>query len=67
MPVAEIIEGAAAGIKALVDLYDQYEAGQVVLSQTDLAQIKATLATSQALTAKLAPQVDAALDAASKR
>lgn len=67
MPVTEIITAAEAGIKALIDLYGQYEAGQAVLNQTDLAQIKATLAAAQALTDQLQPKVDAALDAASKR
>lgn len=67
MGVAEIIQIAQAGIKGLTDLYAAYEAGKAVLSETDLAKIKATLAQAQALTNELAPKVDAALDAASKR
>lgn len=67
MDVLTIINAASAGVKALVDLYAEYEAGKVVLSETDLAKIKATLADAQALTAELAPKVDAVLDAASKR
>lgn len=62
-----IVNAAVAGIKALADLYAEYEAGRVVLSETDLAKIKASLAQSQAITAELAPKVDAVLDAASKR
>lgn len=67
MPVAEIIAGAEAGIKALIDLYAEYEAGKVVLAETDLTKIKATLAAARALTAELAPKVDAALAAAAER
>lgn len=61
-----IISTLEAAVKAGIDLYNEYEAGRVVLSETDLTKIKAALASSQALTAALAPKVDAALDAAAK-
>lgn len=43
-----------------------YEDSKSTLSETDIATIKAHLAAAQAATAAYRPQVDAALDAASK-
>lgn len=62
-----IITALEAAVKAGMDLYNEYEAGNVIINETDLTKIKASLAAAQELTKQLQPKVDAALDAASKR
>lgn len=62
-----VIATATAAIQALNTLYQDYQAGRVVLSETDAAAVHAALMQAEAATAALRPLVDAALDAASKQ
>lgn len=62
-----IIAGLTAATKAAMELYQQYEAGKVVLSQQDAQLVHEALVNAEAATALLRVQVDAALDAAANR
>lgn len=50
-----------------MELYADYQAGRVVLAASDAKAVHAALLDAIAATDALRPQVDAALDAASKR
>lgn len=64
MGVEEIIEFIEIGAKLISIGSNAYNAIQSTLSETDLQKIQAALAASQAATALIRPQVDAALDEA---
>lgn len=61
--IVNLIELAAKLVQSGIDLYNN---SQSVLSETDIAKIKATLAEVQKATAEFRPLVDAALDDAAK-
>ncbi len=61
--IAQLIEALASVAQEGMALYTN---GKTVLSETDLQVIHAALLKAEAATAALRPQVDAALDAASK-
>lgn len=67
LEAAQIIATATAAIQALKTLYDDYQAGKVALSETQVAQVHQNLLDAEAATASLRPVVDAALEAASKQ
>lgn len=62
-----VIEGLTEAAKLANTLTAKWQAGEVVLSETDVAAVHEALLQAEAATAALRPQVDAALDAASKR
>lgn len=62
-----VIQGLTAAIQLAQQLYQDYEAGKVVLSATDAQAIKDQLAQAKAISDQITPIVDAALDAASKQ
>lgn len=62
-----VIEGLTEAAKLANTLIAKWQAGEVVLSETDVAAVHEALLQAEAATAALRPQVDAALDAASKR
>ena len=62
-----IIQGLTAAIQAAQTLYADYQAGKVVLSNSDAAAVHQALLDAEAATAALRVQVDDALDAASKQ
>ena len=62
-----IITTAEAAIKLLMDLYGDYQAGKVILSETDAKAAHDALVKAQQTTANLRPLVDAALAAAATR
>lgn len=61
--LAQLIEALASIVTKGMDLYTQ---GQATMSATDAQAVHAALLKVEAATATLRPQVDAALDAASK-
>lgn len=61
-----IAQALALAAEEAMKLYAAYQAGTVVLSQTDAIAVHNALLQAEAATAALRPQVDAALDAASK-
>lgn len=61
--IAQLLETLASVAQEGMDLYSQ---GKAVWSETDAAAVHAALLKAEAATASLRPQVDAALDAASK-
>lgn len=67
MDVALILKLIAFGTDLLKAGTELYEKSQETLSETDLQKIKAALAEAQAQTEWIRPQVDLALDAASKK
>lgn len=67
MGALEIIAAIEAATKLGMELYADYQAGRVVLSETDAAAVHAALVKAQETTANLRPLVDAALSAAAAR
>lgn len=67
MGALEVIATLNAAVKLAMDLYGDYQAGRVILSETDAAAVHAALVKAQAATANLRPLVDAALSAAAAR
>ena len=67
MDPVTVITGLTAAIQLAEKLYEDYQAGKVVLSLQDAQAIKAQLIQAQEMTAKLTPLVDAALEAAASR
>lgn len=67
MDPLEIIAAIEAATKLGMELYNDYQAGRVVLSETDAKAVHDALAKAQAATANLRPLVDAALAAAAAR
>lgn len=61
--IAQILEALASAAQTGMQLYQE---GQATMSATDAAAVHAALLKAEAATAALRPQVDAALDAASK-
>ena len=61
--IIQLLEALAVTVAEVTPLFAQ---GRSVLSESDASAIHAALAKAQAATAALRPQVDAALDAASK-
>lgn len=64
MDALAVIQALTAATNLAMQLYDQYQAGQVVLSETDAKAVHDALTKAQAATANLRPLVDAALAAA---
>lgn len=62
--IVSLIELAAKLVQSGVQLYED---GKHVMSETDIAKIKAALAAAQNATAAYRPLVDAALDDAAER
>ena len=62
--ILALIQLAGKLLESGVSLYEQ---SQATMSESDNAKIQAALVAAQAATAKLRPQVDAALDAAAKK
>jgi hypothetical protein len=67
MGAIAVIEALTEAAKAGMELYQQYEAGKIVLSETDANAVHQALLAAEAATAALRPMVDAALDAAAKK
>jgi hypothetical protein len=67
MGVVEIIALIAEGTKALATAREAYNQIKDTLAETDAQKVHEALLKAQAETEALRPQVDAALDAASKR
>lgn len=63
----EIIAAIEAATKLGVELYNDYQQGRVILSETDAKAVHDALVKAQAATANLRPLVDAALSAAAAR
>lgn len=64
MDALAIIQALTAATNLAMQLYGQYQAGQVVLSETDAKAVHDALVKAQEATANLRPLVDAALAAA---
>lgn len=62
-----IIATLDAAVKLAMTLYGDYQAGRVILSETDAKAVHDALVKAQAATANLRPLVDAALAAAAAR
>lgn len=67
MDPVTIITALTAAAKAAMELYNDYQAGKVILSETDAQAVHAALLQAEAATAALRPLVDASLDAAAAR
>lgn len=67
MNAEAIISLINAGVQAIQTGYDLYNQTKAVLSEEDQAKIKKALADAQDATNVLRPQVDAALEEASKK
>ncbi len=67
MGAVEIIQLLAMATKAGLELYQDYQSGKAVLSESDAKKIHAALLDAEAATAALRPLVDAALEAAANR
>lgn len=67
MGAAEVISALNAAVTLAMNLYQDYEAGRVILNETDARAVHAALVRAQAATAQLRPLVDAALAAAAAR
>lgn len=62
-----IIATLNAAVQLAMTLYGDYQAGRVILSETDAKAVHDALVKAQAATANLRPLVDAALAAAAAR
>lgn len=67
MDAAAIIAALTAAAKAAMQLYADYQAGKVILSEQDAQKVHAALLDAEAATAAMRLAVDASLEAASKR
>lgn len=67
MGALEIINLIEIAAKAGMDLYAKWKAGEIVLSDTEVASVHAALLNAEAATAALRPLVDADLAEAAKK
>jgi hypothetical protein len=66
MDAVLVIKGLTAAVEAAQALYNDYQAGRTVLSESDAQAVHQALLDAEAATAALRPIVDDALDRAAK-